>query len=58
MIRSEEVEKFRVLSKSAQGKACEPFIQQLIANSQIFLFKEFLLLPNIQEVFYKFFSKS
>jgi len=50
MISTEAVEQFMVLSKSAQGKSCEPFINQLIANPQIFLFRQFLNLPSITDL--------
>lgn len=52
MITSEARNQFLILSKSATGKACESFIGQLISNPQIFIFKEFLDLPNIREVIF------
>ena len=51
MISSSEArDQFLVLSKSATGKACESFISQLLSHPQMFSYKEFLDLPNIQEV--------
>jgi len=52
MISTEARNQFLILSKSATGKACESFISQLISNPHIFIFKEFLVLPNIKEVKY------
>ncbi len=52
MISSEARNQFLILSKSATGKACESFISQLLSHPQIFIFKEFLDLPNVQEVFF------
>jgi len=50
MISSEARNQFLILSKSATGKACESFISQLLGHPQIFIFKEFLDLPNVQEL--------
>ena len=45
-----KIEEFLHLSKGQKAKALETIIEQILSNASIYVFGEFLALPNIQEV--------
>lgn len=50
MSENQYIEQFMILAKNQKAKALETIIEQVLSHANIFVFGEFLHLPNVQEV--------
>jgi COP9 signalosome complex subunit 7 len=50
MSENQYIEQFMILAKNQKSKALETIIEQVLSHANIFVFGEFLNLPNVQDV--------
>ena len=54
MSQKEQIESLLILAKGKKGAAVEMVIDRALSQPNIFVFGEFLALPNVKEVSYQF----